>query len=236
MSRLQSNIIHKRDRKPVRTSALVKLSLNIDPETVLANPLFGELVDKDELAELKQEYKRLPVHLASMRINHGLYKFFHDGVRVKRSRRGEVVLVLQNPDNEILIHTKGKYPDGIYRLLTGGIKYHETIFNGFYREFDEETGLLAQFVQLLGIVMYDFQYLQYNLPFVSYIFKASVDATPPRPKDFSEDITDFQWIPVKELKRIIRELESITNEWRDWGVMRAVAHRVVLQTQTHEPV
>jgi 8-oxo-dGTP diphosphatase len=231
MSRMQTHSGQKKVHKIAKASALIKLSLNIDPESILENPLFKEIVDKDECAELQQEYGHLPFHLASMRINYGLFKFFYDGVRARRSRRGEVVLVLENPEKKILIHTKRKYPAGIYRLPTGGIKYHETIFNGFYREFDEETGLLANIVQLLGIIAYDFSYMHHNLPFMSYIFKATVDGSPPQAKDFSEDITDFKWIAVKELARIIRELETIKNEWRDWGVMRAVAHRVVLETR-----
>jgi 8-oxo-dGTP diphosphatase len=230
MSRLRSHPVHHKPLQPGTPEHHIQLAMNIDPKTLINDPLFNELVDRAELTELHQEYGHLPVHMATVHVSHGLFQFFRNSVKVKRNRRGEVVLMLENPDHKILVHTKGHYPAGVYRLPTGGIKYHETVFNGFYREIDEETGLLADFVQFIGIIAYVFHWGIHTLPFISYIFKVKVEDNQPQVKDTGENITDFQWIPIADLGTIAHELESIQGSWGEWGAMRAIAHRVIFDT------
>lgn len=230
MSRLRSFPFHHKPHQPGPHTHKLQLTMNTNPEILINDPLFNELIDKAELKGLQQEFGRLPVHSVIAHISAGLFQFFRNSVKVKRTRRGEVVLLLENPGGKVLVHTKGHYPQEVYRLPTGGIKYHETVFNGFYREIDEETGLLADFVQFLGIITYVFHSGKHTLPFISYIFRVNVDDDQPRVKDFSENITDFKWIPAAELKDIARKLESLQDSWSDWGAMRAIAHRVIFDT------
>ena len=56
-------------------------------------------------------------------------------------RRGEVVLAICHGGNKVLLHTKSFYPDGVFRLLSGGIRPDESVENALLREAREETGL-----------------------------------------------------------------------------------------------
>src|SRR5687767_8110547 len=58
-----------------------------------------------------------------------------------KGRRGEVVLVIPDEEGRIWLHTKDFYPQGVYRLMTGGVKPKEAPDKAFLRETREETGL-----------------------------------------------------------------------------------------------
>ena len=56
-----------------------------------------------------------------------------------------------------LVHTKAFYPQGVYRLLTGGIKPGEPLLEALAREAQEETSLtlrIERFFRRLALPLY----------------------------------------------------------------------------------
>ena len=68
--------------------------------------------------------------------------------------RGEVLMVIQRPGGELLVHTKAVSPPEAYRLLTGGIGGEETAWDALQREIEEETGLPVHSAPWWGLITY----------------------------------------------------------------------------------
>ncbi len=139
-------------------------------------------------------------------------------------RRAEVVLAIRNDRNKVLLHTKSFYPDGVFRLLSGGINWDETVERALLREAKEETGLdvsIEQFVALIEYANADSAY-----PFASYVFLLKGDEDRPTLQRGKERITAFKSVSAEGLRVTARALRSLPARWREWGVFRAVAHEL----------
>ncbi len=64
--------------------------------------------------------------------------------RSDSDRRAEVVFAIQNPANLVWLHAKAHYPSHIFRLMSGGVQWHERIEDALFREIDEETSLTCE--------------------------------------------------------------------------------------------
>jgi len=144
-----------------------------------------------------------------------------------RERPGEVVLVLERPDDGIWLHTKGFYPPGTWRLPTGGLKHGEAPDVGYVRELAEETGIVpAPPPRRLAVVRYAATTGE-RYAFASYLYRVPGVGEPPRAADASEDITGWRAVPPAELDRVAADLRRLPDGWRPWGEFRAVAHEVL---------
>ena len=158
---------------------------------------------------------------------------------VRRSldrRRGEVLLVVQRPRGDLLVHTKAFYPPEAYRLPTGGIGWAETAWEALHREMAEETGLPVQAAEWWGLITYALypaaDRRDLEATFVSFVFYVRTEGEP-RPADPGEQIAAFRWVPPGTLPEIARRLESLDPLWRGWGAFRAVGHRFVWEHHQH---
>ncbi|REJ66387.1 MAG: NUDIX hydrolase [Planctomycetota bacterium] len=193
----------------------------------MANNL-DKMIDEDELTRLAEQYgdftrRHVTIEMQSTSVRH--YK------RVNESRRGEIVFALTRPDGAVLLHTKYSYPNGLYRLPTGGIDWGEPVAKTFHREVQEETQLPVRDERFLGVLSYEFTDGQRAVPFVSYLFHAGGVEGEPVPEDDSEGIEDFCWIPQHELADVATTLRSLDEDEEgrhDWGVFRAVSHELLL--------
>ena len=190
-------------------------------------PDLADLIDDAEVARLQADYGlgqrcQLRIELTESSFDYGWRKLV-----VKRSRRGEVVLAIQRPDGQVLLHTKLFYPPGIYRLPTGGVHPGESVLAGAMRESREETGLGITVTRFLGMVEYDFHQAERRMPFVSYVLLAQADDSIPTPEDESERISGFRYVPVIELRRVADALRHLPEQWADWGMFRALPHNIV---------
>ncbi len=150
--------------------------------------------------------------------------------RIKNAkRRGEVVFALPRPGHRVLLHNKSFYPAGIYRLLSGGVDVGEPVEAAAQREILEETGLDAALVRFLGIVEYNFRNGNDHAEFVSYVFLTTETTGTPHVLDEHEQIAEFKEVAWSELERVAEQLENLTGDWHDWGIFRAIPHRLVLQ-------
>lgn len=145
-------------------------------------------------------------------------------------RRGEVLMVIQRPGGEILVHTKAFYPPQAYRLLTGGIGWEETAWAALHREIAEETGLPVRSATWWGLITYTLYPSEaardQGIPFVSFVFHVHTEGEP-RAADHGEQIAAFRWVPPEALPEIACRLESLDMPWRGWGAFRAIGHRFV---------
>jgi 8-oxo-dGTP pyrophosphatase MutT (NUDIX family) len=148
-----------------------------------------------------------------------------------QKRRAEAVLAMLRPGGRVLLHTKVFYPDGVFRLLSGGIARGEPAGAAAERETYEETGLRPGLARFLGVIEYDFTSGNEHVPFVSYIFGTQESSDSPYPTDASEGIYDFREVAWRELDQVADALEHLTGEWQDWGRFRALPHRLVAGLQ-----
>jgi len=184
------------------------------------------LIAPSELETLTARFGPQPHHHAEV-IGDG---WWDEARRSLDRRRGEVLLVIQRPEGEILVHTKAFYPPQAYRLPTGGIGWTETAWEALHREMGEETGLPVQTAEWWGLITYTLypsaDRRDLGMPFVSFVFYVRTEGEP-RPADLGEQITAFRWVRPETLPEIARRLESLDLPWRGWGAFRAVGHRFV---------
>jgi 8-oxo-dGTP pyrophosphatase MutT (NUDIX family) len=145
----------------------------------------------------------------------------------KPNRRGEVVLAIRRPDGKILLHTKRFYPEGVFRLPSGGVHVEEAVLTGMTREAKEETGLDVAVDRFLGTVEYEFRYGRRRLLFVSYVFVVHADERMPVAQDPEEEITGFRYVSPLGIRRVAEQLRALPGRWSDWGHFRAPPHDLV---------
>jgi len=147
--------------------------------------------------------------------------------RERKFRRGEVVMVVPDESNRIWLHTKPFYPQGVYRLMTGGLDTAELPHQALHREVWEETGCEVDIERCLAVLTYSVAGNGAEmLPFVSYIFLTTPGHGAPHPTDTGEAISDFQAVSPETLPEIAHQLRSLQGEFKDWGIFRAIAHQV----------
>lgn len=142
-------------------------------------------------------------------------------------REAEVVLLLRLASGRYLVHTKDFYPEGVYRLLSGGVHSGEDLVAAAHREAWEETGLRVQVERYLARVEHLFVADGARRLFVSHLFllRAEHDA-PPAAQDTGEAISGYRELSLRQVAALADALESLSGAWAEWGRFRAVAHRL----------
>lgn len=158
-------------------------------------------------------------------------------------RWSEVVMVIRRAiDGLVWVMTKQGFPQRLYSLPTGGIRYQERISAALWRELQEETGFEAQLQRFLAVIRYvpvlapgDPQ----EVPgFVSYVFLLEEKGGDHPVVTGGEKILDFKAVAPGELLDIARqwrELSGSSDEFHDlaaWGSYRSMAHQVVGEALT----
>lgn len=190
----------------------------------MKGPTLVDLIDEVEVSQLNADYgpgerRRVVLDVSAPSFDDWLGKMV-----TSPNRRGEVVLVIQRPDGRTLLHTKRFYPQGIYRLPSGGVHPHEPVLSGVTREAREETGLEVLVERLLGVLEYEFRHGGRRLYFVSYVFLVRAGSDQPVVQDPDEQITGFRYATAQEIRRVAAQLRGLPPEWDDWGRYRALAH------------
>ncbi len=193
--------------------ALVKMSMS-------------SLVNPGETSQLAARYG---TPLAWSRTLHVSLATVRERERKNQNRRGEVVFAMPRPDHRVLLHTKKFYPPSSFRLLSGGIDNGEAVEAAATREIREETSLDAALARFLGIIEYEFRSENEHAGFVSYVFLTTETMGTPRVLDEHEQISEFKELPWSELSDAAERLENLPGDWHDWGVFRAIPHRLVVQ-------
>jgi 8-oxo-dGTP pyrophosphatase MutT (NUDIX family) len=179
--------------------------------------------DPEEEAELIASYGPTVERECRFELDRAGFRLWWQSTALRR--RSEVVMTVQRPDGRILLHAKGHYPPGTYRLPSGGVQWGESVLEALAREQVEELGLRLPPESMPGLVRYEFQYDGRTLHFVSYLFRHRVGIDPwLSPQDPTEAIADFCWVDPRDLPSVARSLRASSHGWYNWGAFRAVAH------------
>jgi 8-oxo-dGTP pyrophosphatase MutT (NUDIX family) len=192
------------------------------------DPYFAEIYNPKILKRLHKEYG--PFHHRHLELTIASVVMLDMTLKMRqKKRRGEVVMLIPNEQGYFWLHTKSFYPQGVYRLMTGGLEPGEKPAEALRREVVEETGFKVKIERCLAIITYNLQADKVNLPFVSYVFLTTPTQGYPHPTDPGEDIAHFRAVSIAGLPEVARHLRSISGHFADWGIFRAVAHEVAFE-------
>jgi 8-oxo-dGTP pyrophosphatase MutT (NUDIX family) len=198
-------------------------------------------VEPDELNSLQSQWGTLPLHHQRLDVDHPFLTGKNQQL-ISDHRRAEICYIMHrgNVAEGMLLHIKSFYPEGAFRLPTGGIHQGEQVMETLAREIEEETGLVVgsgagqvQVQRCLGVVSYEMAHrsMGQRYPFATYHFlvKMPKDGVL-APQDATEKIAAWQWRKPQELHAVADYLEQvgrINPQWGDWGRYRALGHRFV---------
>ena len=183
-------------------------------------------IDERELEQLAVAYGRPEIRTIEIE---GDEYLFSTRLYRSRDRRGEVVLAIKRPGRCVLLHSKGWYEPGVYRLLSGGIDLDEAVETTLARELEEETGLTLGTTHFLGVLDCHIHYASQELTFVSYVFHLSRTEGVLRLPQTAEDISEFRDVPIADLTTVAEDLRHVPPPRTGWGHWRAVAHDFVYE-------
>ncbi|MCA9754234.1 MAG: NUDIX hydrolase [Candidatus Eisenbacteria bacterium] len=150
------------------------------------------------------------------------------------NRAAEIVMVLPRAGG-VLLHTKRFYPNGIYRLPTGGVNDEEHILDAARREVREETGLQLEPTRFLFHLRYPGRPGAPRRGFHSFGFLYPESDGPIEPEDTGEEIDDWRVVSWANLPETIFGLENLESGWIGWGQFRALAHSFLLECRGAHP-
>ena len=196
---------------------------------VLSNPNQNNLLAAEELHELFSTYPKAKCYTLELDVEKEYFEKWRRLLVEKNERRGEVALFIENDASEFLLHTKPFYPQGIYRVPTGGIHKDESVLSAMNRELLEETGFQPVSYQFHSLLIYDFRHDGDNICFPSYAFHITPDGSMPIVSDENEQISGFSWASLTSLHDVVKLLFALRgSEWEDWGKMRAAPHEIFI--------
>jgi len=154
-------------------------------------------------------------------------------------RVGEVCMVVRRRNGQLLAATKTFYPEGAFRLLTGGINHDEAIEAALLRETWEETGLEVEVRQFLAVIEYHLAEITTarQADFLTFAFLLDETGGVLGPQDPNERLAAYHELKFAQLPAVASTLENLADRfddeiggrWSDWGKFRAVVHRVVAE-------
>ncbi|TEU21958.1 MAG: NUDIX hydrolase [Anaerolineales bacterium] len=183
-------------------------------------------IDERELEQLAVAYGQPEMRVVEIE---GDGYLFSSRLYRSRSRRGEVVLAVGRPGRCVLLHRKGWYEPGVYRLLSGGIDWDEPVETTLARELEEETGLTLDTTHFLGLLDCRIYYASQEVSFASYVFHLPRTEGVLRLPQTAEDITEFRDVPIADLPSVAEDLRHVPPPRTGWGRWRAVAHDFVYE-------
>lgn len=199
---------------------------------------------RDRLDEpTRRELARLAERFGAPRlVKAAIRDAFFDPIK-RPDRFGEVCMVIRRPSGNVVLSTKDFYPQGAFRLPTGGISHGEGVFDALLRETKEETGLDVDVVRFLAWIDYHGDAGGPRGPeppaplFHTFAFLLEETGGTLGSLDPHERISAYKEVAPGELPRVAAELEAIASEqshrilgdWADWGRFRAVVHRAVAE-------
>ena len=148
------------------------------------------------------------------------------------------MLFLRRASGNVLLHTKDHYPKGAFRVPSGGVRNQESLLDAVHRETFEETGLQVAVERFLAVVLFDFRWHESTIPLSSYLFLLRERGGQLEVQDSHEHITAFREVALSGLKSVAYHLENLPPARRDWGLFRAIPHRLaaeLLQESLRKP-
>lgn len=180
------------------------------------------IFNKEEFEQVCKSLNAEP-YIKEVEINYPTPGFFNKMKKsIETDRRGEVAFCVSRPNGKIITVTCTEYPEGIFRIPTGGVGHKEDILEAVFRETKEELGLETKIQGFLGVLKIKFVYQKDSCMFYSYLFllnevsgRLLMDAT-------DNEVSEVKEVDIKGLEEIANKLSSIEGKWADWGKFRFV--------------
>jgi ADP-ribose pyrophosphatase YjhB (NUDIX family) len=153
-------------------------------------------------------------------------------------RIGEACMVIRRRSGRLLTFRKDIYPQGVMRLLTGGVRPGERIEDGLLREVAEETSLDVAVRRFLAVIAYRAPQTPPDAhAFLTFAFLLDELGGELAVQDPEERVEAFGEATVAQLYDLAAFLDGLDDRvdreiggnWRAWGAFRAVSHRVVAE-------
>lgn len=185
------------------------------------------LITDDELHALTTRYGQPLRRTAECEMDETLFltRFLRSG-----DRRGEVVLLIEQPNGRLLLHRKAHYGPDHFRLPTGGIRLDETVDAAALREAWEETGRSVEIVRFLAVLHTTQYFGEIRLPFTSCLFHLRAGTAPAPAPARGDEVAEFGDCLPAELPAVAARLRAIPGSRGYWGRWRAVAHDIAAET------
>jgi ADP-ribose pyrophosphatase YjhB (NUDIX family) len=171
----------------------------------------------DEVAGLSERYG------APLRVSATLPASDFDPLASPRA--AEVGMVVRRKSGKLLLNTKEFYPEGVFRIPTGGVKEGEPVERALLREVAEETNLRVEVERFLAVITHHASGRE--RPFTTYAFLLREVAGNLKVNDPGERISGWLEVDVEDLKGVAERLAGLEGRWAGWGRFRSVLHGVV---------
>ncbi|MEZ0535836.1 NUDIX hydrolase [Caldicellulosiruptoraceae bacterium PP1] len=133
-------------------------------------------------------------------------------------RLGEVVFAFLN-NNKILLVRQDEYPEGIYRIPSGGIGINEKVLHALKREVIEELGYNIKKYKFIGAIKYNLIYINNYLTFYSFVFLIE-DFVKDNNAEIDGEISEVYFANMNEINNYLFKIKEQKGFWGDWGKLR----------------
>lgn len=148
---------------------------------------------------------------------------------IAKDRWGEIAFGVIRPDGNMVLVTCDEYPQGIFRIPTGGIGHQEDVGEALYREVKEELGVEVECVGFMAVLHILFTYEEEEEYFYSYLFVMRETGGCILKDAIEDEISEIMEVGLAEYEQVITRLEHIPSDWYDWGQFRLATSREMLR-------
>lgn len=152
--------------------------------------------------------------------------------KINVDRIGEVVFALKS-DDSILLTRQNEYPEGLYRIPSGGIGIGEKVLEALKREVKEELGIDIKRFSLIGVIRYNIFYKDKKFEFFSFVFLID-DYTKDSFAKTDGEISEALFVEIPKIKDFCDIMIVQSNFWKDWGCLRYHSTYIVYEYLTQK--
>jgi len=153
----------------------------------------------------------------------------------KRDRHA--LILVRNSKGNFILGSKHHYPEGIARMVGGGLQEYEDPQEGAARELQEETGLQVTAQDLVPLItiaadISDPQERQWHfLTFIFFYDSGDKKLTP------SDDLDGIVELSKNDYKKLVNRFKNLSRDmhpemkfrWSDYGVLYGTFHAIALE-------
>jgi 8-oxo-dGTP diphosphatase len=158
---------------------------------------------------------------------HSVRFFYRTKDLVATDRMGEVVFAVERPNGKFITVRSKEYPEGIFRVPTGGIKHGEDIVGAVKREVSEELGLVAEIVRFIGVYRIELKRGKDRVYFYSFFFHLKEISGNLLADASDDEVDEVMEADANDLENLSERLKSIDKDWKDWGLFRYLTTKAI---------